>query len=47
MGGVATDYTEIMVLRETTASWKIALFLPLITVPQVALLAWVVNRAAG
>ena len=43
MTGVATDYTEIMVLRDTTKSWKIALFLPLITVPQVVLIAWLIN----
>ena len=43
MAGVATDYTEIMVLRDTTKSWKIALFLPLIAVPQVILLAWLMN----
>ena len=43
MTGVATDYTEIMSLRETTGSWKIALFLPLITVPQVILLSWIMN----
>jgi len=47
MTGVATDYTEIMSLRETTGSWKIALFLPLITVPQVVLLSWVMNLAGG
>ena len=43
MTGVATDYTEIMVLRDATKSWKIALFLPLITVPQVILIAWLIN----
>lgn len=43
MGGVATDYTEIMVLRDTTRSLKMALFLPLITVPQVVLLGWLIN----
>jgi len=43
MTGVATDYTEIMVLRDTTKSWKIALFLPLIAVPQIVLLAWLIN----
>lgn len=43
MAGVATDYTEILALRETTRSWKIALFLPLVTVPQVALLGWIMN----
>ena len=45
MTGVSTDYTEIMSLRETTGSWKIALFLPLITVPQVVLFSWVMNVA--
>lgn len=43
MGGVATDYTEVMVLRATTSSWKIALFLPLISLPQVIFLAWLIN----
>lgn len=44
MTGVSTDYTEIMVLRETTRSWKIALFLPLVTVPQVAAMAVILNQ---
>lgn len=43
MTGVATDYTEIMVLKETTRSWKVSLFLPLITVPQVLVIAWLLN----
>jgi hypothetical protein len=43
MTGVSTDYTEIMSLRETTGSWKVALFLPLITVPQVVIIAWLMN----
>ena len=30
MTGVSTDYTEIMILKDTTKSWKIALFLPLL-----------------
>ncbi len=47
MTGVATDYTEIMSLRETTRSWKIALFLPLITVPQVVVISWIMNVAGG
>jgi uncharacterized membrane protein YraQ (UPF0718 family) len=47
MTGVSTDYTEIMVLRDTTKSWKIALFLPLIAVPQVVLLAWLINLATA
>lgn len=44
MAGAATDYTEIMVLRETTRSWKATFALPLITVPQVLLVAWLLNR---
>ncbi|GAA5316255.1 MAG: hypothetical protein AseanaTS_14600 [Candidatus Pelagadaptatus aseana] len=43
MTGVATDYTEVMVIKDTTKSWKIALFLPLITVPQVAAIALILN----
>lgn len=43
MTGVSTDYTEILVLKDTTKSWKIAFYLPLITVPQVILLAWLAN----
>lgn len=43
MTGVSTDYTEIMVLREATKSWKIALFLPLVTLPQVIACAVVIN----
>ena len=43
MAGVSTDYTEVMVLKESTKSWKIALFLPLITVPQIFVIAWLVN----
>ncbi len=43
MAGAATDYTELMVVKDTTQSWKIALFLPLITVPQVLLIGWLMN----
>ena len=43
MAGVATDYTEILVIREFTKSWKIALTLPLITVPQILLIAICLN----
>jgi len=43
MTGVSTDYTEIMILKDVTKSWKIALFLPLITLPQVIFLAWLIN----
>ncbi len=44
MAGIATDYTEIVVLREMTKSWKIALFLPLVCVPQVLVLGWLLNQ---
>ena len=43
MAGVATDYTEVMVLKDTTKSWKLALFLPLVSVPQILLVAWLMN----
>jgi uncharacterized protein len=43
MAGVATDYTEIMSLKDTTGSWKLALFLPLISVPQVIVIALMLN----
>ena len=47
LAGVATDYTEIMVVKETTASWKLSLFIPLITVPQVLLLGALLNLGWG
>lgn len=43
MTGVATDYTELISLKETTKSWKISFFLPLITLPQVIILALLLN----
>ncbi len=43
MAGAATDYTEILVLKETTGRLKAALLLPLLTVPQVVALGWVLN----
>lgn len=43
MAGVSTDYTEIGVIKTVTKSWKIALFLPLVTLPQIILLALVLN----
>jgi uncharacterized membrane protein YraQ (UPF0718 family) len=46
MAGVATDYTEVLAVRQFTGSWKIALLLPLITVPQVVFFAWLMNMAA-
>jgi len=44
MAGVATDYTEVMVVKDTTSSWKIALFLPLLTLPQVIVVAYLINQ---
>lgn len=44
MTGVSTDYTEIMVLKDTTGRWLIALLLPVLTVPQVVLIAWFMNQ---
>jgi uncharacterized membrane protein YraQ (UPF0718 family) len=43
MAGAATDYTEIMVLKETTRSLKLALFLPLLTIPQVLAVSYIMN----
>ncbi len=43
MAGVSTDYTEILVVREFTKSWKIALFIPLVTVPQILVLGVLMN----
>ena len=43
MAGVATDYTEVLAIRETMRSWKIALLLPAITVPQIVLIGWILN----
>jgi len=47
MAGAATDYTEIMALKETTRSWKMALVLPLLTLPQVVVIAWMINSLGG
>ncbi|WP_049722229.1 permease [Gilvimarinus polysaccharolyticus] len=47
MAGVATDYTEIMVIKDTMKSWKTALFLPLVVLPQVLLVAVIMNVWGG
>ena len=44
MTGVSTDYTEMFSLKETTGSWKIAFFLPLVTLPQIVLIAILLNH---
>ncbi len=43
MAGVATDYTEILIVRQFTSSWKVALSIPLITVPQILILGMIFN----
>ncbi len=43
MAGVSTDYTEMMVIKDMTKSWKIALFLPLVTLPQIIVLGFLLN----
>ncbi|GAB3279140.1 permease [Parahaliea aestuarii] len=47
MAGVATDYTELMSIKDTTRSWKLALFLPLVTVPQVMVIGFILNQFGG
>ena len=44
MAGAATDYTEIMVLKETTGRWKLAFLLPLLALPQVIVLGLLFNQ---
>ena len=44
MAGAATDYTEVLALRETTRSWKTALALPLLSSPQILIVAWILNQ---
>lgn len=43
MTGVSTDYTEMVVLKDTTRSWRVALLLPLLSLPQVLVIAWLMN----
>ena len=47
MAGVSTDYTEIMTIRDTAKSWKLALALPLITIPQVIVIGFILNMTGG
>ena len=46
IAGAATDYTEIMSLKDTTGSWKLALMLPVIAVPQTLFIAILLNNFA-
>ena len=43
MAGVSTDYTEMLVVREFSKSWLIALSIPLVTVPQILILGMLFN----
>ena len=44
MAGVSTDYTEMLVLRGLARSWKFALMLPLLTLPQIIGLGLLLNQ---
>lgn len=46
MTGVATDYTEILSIRDTVKSWAAALVLPLLCLPQIVVLALIMNNMA-
>lgn len=46
MAGAATDYTEMLILREVTKSWKAALALPLLATPQILLIGWLLNHSS-
>ena len=46
MAGVATDYTEVMSIKDTTGSWKLALALPVIAVPQTLAIGIMLNYTA-
>lgn len=43
MAGAATDYTEVMVLKDVTKSWKMAFIMPIVSVPQVLLIGYILN----
>jgi uncharacterized membrane protein YraQ (UPF0718 family) len=47
MAGVSTDYTEMLIIREFSKSWKTAFTLPLLTVPQVLLIGYILNSFGG
>ncbi|MGB0291931.1 MAG: permease, partial [Luteolibacter sp.] len=47
MAGVATDYTEMMALRETTCSWRASFALPIICVPQILIIGWLIQTAGS
>lgn len=43
MGGVATDYTEFVILRDMTSSIKIPILLMVITIPQIIVIGYILN----
>ena len=45
MVGVSTDYTEVMSIKDTTGSWKVAMSLPLVTLPQIFVISALLNLA--
>lgn len=47
MAGVSTDYTELMSIRDTTGSWKLAFALPLLTLPQIIAAGLLMNWFGG
>ena len=47
MAVVATDYTEMMALRETTCSWRASFALPIICVPQILIIGWLIQTAGS
>jgi uncharacterized membrane protein YraQ (UPF0718 family) len=44
MAGAATDYTEIMSLRSTTGRWICAFALPILSIPQVLIISYLLNH---
>jgi len=44
MAGVSTDYTEIIILKQISSSWRYAIALPLLSLPQIILLGWLINH---
>lgn len=44
MAGAATDYTEVVVLKSTTGRWLSALLMPILVLPQVVLVALLLNQ---
>lgn len=47
MGSVSTDITEILVIKQFTRRLSIALLLPLLTLPQIVIIAILLNQYGG